>query len=342
MALRNHKKQACPESSFREVWLERFGLTDWPVDISTSPFLGKSVISDSIEFLFADLPAFIEKHPSTTYRNTANAYGWACLALTQAMSPFPHPLQDCTMRMRAALKGDLDLFLPDILALSELIVSHYQDGECGLNRLLMDDDPAVRAHESTVATGRFEEYLTSAGLEKFNEFQAYLNESPSFAREWNDIRNLFGNPVARWPELTIGGKLRRPLLNERNWVQEPWWSFDSARGQFLVVFAVFCWKWYLWAMQGDRPLLLKPSISLTPYGTQIFVPGYMSLDAKRDLDFGKISSLHKARGVQRQGPGRQKVRDVADVARLHGTNAIEAVRSAFPEIDERQVRRWLK
>jgi hypothetical protein len=46
---------------------------------------------------------------------------------------------------------------------------------------------------------------------------------------------------------------------------------------------------------------MKPSIVFTPLGTQIFVPGYLSLDAKRDLDFKRINRLHKARGLPRQG-----------------------------------------
>ncbi len=54
-------------------------------------------------------------------------------------------------------------------------------------------------------------------------------------------------------------------------------------------------------MRGDEPLLMKPSVVFTPLGTQIFIPGYLSLDAKRDLDFKRINTLHKARGLPRQG-----------------------------------------
>ena len=54
-------------------------------------------------------------------------------------------------------------------------------------------------------------------------------------------------------------------------------------------------------MHGDEPLLMKPSVVFTPLGTQIFIPGYLSLDAKRDLDFKRINTLHKARGLPRQG-----------------------------------------
>ena len=46
---------------------------------------------------------------------------------------------------------------------------------------------------------------------------------------------------------------------------------------------------------------MKPSVNITPLGTQIFIPGYISYDAKRDFNHGKISRLHKAKGTQKQG-----------------------------------------
>jgi hypothetical protein len=49
---------------------------------------------------------------------------------------------------------------------------------------------------------------------------------------------------------------------------------------------------------------------MNPYGTMIFIPGYWSFDPKRDLNWDKIVRLHRARGIERQGPklgaGRQQ------------------------------------
>jgi hypothetical protein len=39
-------------------------------------------------------------------------------------------------------------------------------------------------------------------------------------------------------------------------------------------------------MKGDEPLLMKPSVVFTPFGTEIFIPGYISFDPKRDLKPG--------------------------------------------------------
>ena len=54
-------------------------------------------------------------------------------------------------------------------------------------------------------------------------------------------------------------------------------------------------------MDGDKPYIMKPSVNITPLGTQIFIPSYISYDAKRDFNHGKISRLHKAKGTQKQG-----------------------------------------
>ena len=54
-------------------------------------------------------------------------------------------------------------------------------------------------------------------------------------------------------------------------------------------------------MRGDRPLLLKLTVNLTPFGTMIFIPAYWSFDARRDLNWRAITALHKTRGVRKQG-----------------------------------------
>ncbi len=80
-------------------------------------------------------------------------------------------------------------------------------------------------------------------------------------------------------------------------------NFDSDGSAFQAVFDVFSWKYYLWAMKGDEPLLMKPSVVFTPFGTQILIPGYISFDPKRDLKLGIVSELYRARGIRCQGEG---------------------------------------
>ena len=82
------------------------------------------------------------------------------------------------------------------------------------------------------------------------------------------------------------------------------WPFrwTKTADRFNAVFDVFCQRWHLYGMRGDRPLLLKLTANLTPYGTMIFIPAYWSFDPKRDLNWRSITALHKARGVPKQGP----------------------------------------
>lgn len=80
-------------------------------------------------------------------------------------------------------------------------------------------------------------------------------------------------------------------------------KFATRRQRFQACFDLLCWKYCLWGVGRGRPLLLKPSVAFTPFGTQIFIPAYFSFDAKRDLNLGLITRLHRARGLQRQGEG---------------------------------------
>ena len=95
--------------------------------------------------------------------------------------------------------------------------------------------------------------------------------------------------------------------------------------RFHVVFAAFCQRWNLYGMQGDRPLLLKLTANLTPFGTMIFIPSYWSFDPKRDLNWHAITSLHKARGVPKQG---QKLSANQLAARLEGIHAAKLSKEA--------------
>ena len=54
--------------------------------------------------------------------------------------------------------------------------------------------------------------------------------------------------------------------------------------------------------EADKPLLLKLTVNVTPYGTMMMVPKYWSFDPKRDLKWGAVTRLHRMREVKRQGP----------------------------------------
>ena len=99
-------------------------------------------------------------------------------------------------------------------------------------------------------------------------------------------------------------------------------------------------------------------MNATPYGTQIFVPAYMSYDARRDFNHAKISELHRAKGVRRQGEAfsarRSKARELAERARsfaaegrargLRGEALTDFVAGKLerPDMERRALRRLLR
>jgi len=92
------------------------------------------------------------------------------------------------------------------------------------------------------------------------------------------------------------------MSQERNF--RDGWEFEWAdeRRRFELFFDAMCYRWKLYGMEGDRPLLLKVSVNPTPHGTMIVIPRHWSLDPNRDLDWKFIGRLHRARGARRQGP----------------------------------------
>jgi hypothetical protein len=97
------------------------------------------------------------------------------------------------------------------------------------------------------------------------------------------------------------GIIRRSLLPERNWQRPSHPPLDVIRSRFQVAFDFFCWKWFLYGMRRDEPLVEKLTFTLTPYGTQVFIPGYWSFDAARDIAWKEVIRLHRARGIGKQG-----------------------------------------
>ena len=73
-------------------------------------------------------------------------------------------------------------------------------------------------------------------------------------------------------------------------------------------------------MEGDRPLLQKLSINVTPFGTMIFIPRYWSFDWRRDLKWSAITRLHRSRDVQKQGEkfSSAEVERIRDAFKVHG------------------------
>jgi len=182
-------------------------------------------------------------------------------------------------------------------------------------------EKAIRAateHEHHVQAGHYENLVTAAET-KFLAEERELRLSKALKAEWRKIKEAF--PVADFADHK--GIVRRSLVPERNLRSDFSVDWSDSVQRFQSTFDVFCAKWNLYGMQGNKPLLLKLSVNLTAHGTMIFIPAYWSPDFKRDFNFKGISQLHRARVPHRQGKviseNRQHRRAMA--AKLHALDA---------------------
>jgi len=178
---------------------------------------------------------------------------------------------------------------------------------------------AVSEHEHSVQHGDYESLIRAR--HKYDHVESQLVCNPIFQAEWNAIKAQFDLTKFADRKKII----RRHLVAERS-MREHWpfrWSKTAHR--FHALFDVFCQRWNLYGMQRDRPLLLKLTANLTPFGTMIFIPAYWSLDPKRDLNWRAITALHKARGVPKQG---RKLGANQSAARLERARAAKLAKEA--------------
>lgn len=209
----------------------------------------------------------------------------------QSEAHFPAFPSNYLARLKAAAKSPR----PAVDAQFIASLLDGSDDTCGFQRLRLADPALIQESERWLTEGRFEPFLKSR--KKYEEFSTRLRAEPGFRIDWASLKRAF-------PRETATKKIiHRTLVPERNWVRDGGARFTTRRQRFQACFDLLCWKYCLWGVGRGRPLLLKPSVVVTPFGTQIFIPAYFSFDAKRDLNLGLITKLHRARGLQRQGEG---------------------------------------
>ena len=287
---------------FLSQWLTRFGLSrsGWreeiPQHVVGLPFFSHHRSLPLLDFLFADVPSIVASCDDPETRLLSDAFAWCCFAFWQCESAFPALPEDYAEHLRTALKTAPGERNANVVLLARVIVEfNAEEGRCGFNKLKLANPKAIAESERLNYEGRYEVYLKAQ--EKYDEYAYYLEQSAEFQAEWEAIKSAFPKRCIGW------NMIRRSPIPERNWHRGPAASFSTEKEQFQAVFDFFCWKYFLWGMEGDKPLLLKTSVVVTPHGTQIFIPGYLSSDLRRDLNLPEIMKLHKARGVSRQGPG---------------------------------------
>ena len=189
---------------------------------------------------------------------------------------------------------------------------------------------------------------------KYDDFKLEVIASPKFQADWAALKRRFRIKSHQDSK----GVIRRSPIPENNWQRPTHPVPPAARAPFQVAFDFFCWKWFLYGMRHDEPLPEKLSVTLTPSGTQIFIPGYWNLDHSRDIKWKEVMKLHQARGIGKQGPKlaanrRQRVAQLqrllvaekeAKRLGLHGEPRkvfLKKEAGLAAETDDRQLRRLL-
>jgi hypothetical protein len=148
-----------------------------------------------------------------------------------------------------------------------------------------------------VKAGSYEDLIQAQF--KFDGMEEELGRNAEFKTDWERLKREFA--VGKYQNRK--GIIRRRMAQERNFRTGDWrFSWEKEADRFQTVFDAFCHRWDLYGMENDKPLLLKLTVNVTPYGTIIVVPKYWSFDAKRDVKWGAVTALHRMREVKRQGP----------------------------------------
>jgi len=263
------------------------------------PFADVPLLTDLLLFQYAQLPAIRTRVADRQQLNDERLCALFELMVSmslQGFSPFPQNPAQLAQQIKQALEfpeRNRDHLLP----LVELLIdSASGQPDMGLNNAQVADPEFIILCEHERREG-LPEGAWKAPF-KYTEFQERLRDNAGFKKDWQTIKTRFEikNLCDR------DGIIRRTKLEEGNWRQPISSDLSRANQNFQVVFDFFCWKWFLYGMKGDEPLVQKLAYSMNPYGTMIFIPGYWSFDPKRDLNWDKILRLHRARGIGRQGP----------------------------------------
>ncbi|MDB6027694.1 MAG: hypothetical protein JWM68_3917 [Verrucomicrobiales bacterium] len=156
----------------------------------------------------------------------------------------------------------------------------------------------VAANEKNVSLGEYKQFVRSNA--KFEAHEKRILSNPLLQRQWEKIKAMF--PVHLYVDTRRGpGIVRRRMICERNFKTEWDYICDTDYAEFQTIFDSFCWFWGLYGMEGDKALILKLTVNVTPHGTLIMIPFYMSPDFRRDINTKAITKLHKLMGADRVG-----------------------------------------
>jgi hypothetical protein len=221
----------------------------------------------------------INKHPNSI--QVWQIYEW----LLAPYSLWPIDLEGLATHLVDSIERKIK-FKRDLILLLDLV-------GCSPDK---ETQKVVAAFEHLVEAGSYDQLLKKP--EKFKEIEAEIKRDNELKSAWEKIK-------ANWDITEFQnsrGVIRRRMSQERNFRAN--WDFDwkDSKRKFYLFFDALCYRWKLYGMEKDEPLLLKISANPTPHGTMIVIPRHWSLDLTRDLHWSKIGELHRAHMAIRRGP----------------------------------------
>jgi hypothetical protein len=317
------------------------------------PFADSEKLADLLLFQQVRLPKLRSEPGWTEKTQQLGALFELMIGMAmQGNSLFPQNPADIASQLRDALESTQPS--PErFAALIALLLSSDRKMRTGLNFTNARNLEEVVEYEHR-RRSRNPEWCWKSP-KKYSLLEIELKKQPEFRSDWKFIQTHFYLDRFR----DADGIIRRSPLVEGNWRRPNPSDLRNDANRFQVVFNFFCWKWFLYGMRGNEPMLQKLAVTLTPFGTQIFIPGFRSLDPARDINWAKVTRLHRARGINKQGEklaeGREAHRKLVDrivqadrTARQNGLKGvarydyIKRQAGLSPETDDAEIRQYLR
>ncbi len=188
----------------------------------------------------------------------------------------------------------------------------------------------ISNHERRAQQFDFSHFIHST--HKYAFLEDKLTQNKKIQEEWRIIGGLFD--VQKYQD--SNGIVQRQFVHDWNIRTILRTEWNRREDRFYAIFNAFCCRWHLFGMAGDKPIILKSSVDMTPFGTVIFVPYFWSLDARRDIKWKSIRAMHRSRGAINEGvklglsrterrAQAEQVRKLLEQAKAQGIRAPERV-----------------
>ena len=156
----------------------------------------------------------------------------------------------------------------------------------------------IAACEWNQSKGDFDDFLTPKGKDKARAAQERFDANPEANADLEAFK-------ARHPEFAKKrGVLTRTLMMERNRKPDDFKFENTPDGLAQFELNGLAFKWTLWGLEKGKMLLHKLTVTVSPWGIDIFIPRFWSLDWKRDLNWKAILKFLLGWGNERQGEKR--------------------------------------